>query len=77
MQFVFDLLYFLLAIAISPLLLYRMLRYKRYRAGWANRFGKISRKSPDKKCIWLHAVSLGEVNAAKTIVSELRQTARF
>jgi 3-deoxy-D-manno-octulosonic-acid transferase len=77
MQFVFDLIYFLLAIAISPLLLYRMLRHKRYRAGWANRFGKISRKSPDKKSIWLHAVSLGEVNAAKTLISELDKLTDF
>jgi 3-deoxy-D-manno-octulosonic-acid transferase len=71
MRFVFDLLYLLLAIAISPLLLYRMIRHKRYRAGWANRFGKFARKEPAKKCIWLHAVSVGEVNAAKTLLNEL------
>jgi 3-deoxy-D-manno-octulosonic-acid transferase len=71
MQFVFDLLYLLFAIAVSPLLLYRLIRHKRYRAGWANRFGKIARKEPAKKCIWLHAVSLGEVNAAKTIINEI------
>ncbi len=71
MRFVFDLLYLLLAIAISPLLLYRLIRHKRYRAGWANRFGKIARKEPAKKCIWLHAVSVGEVNAAKTLLNEL------
>ncbi|MFA5251924.1 MAG: 3-deoxy-D-manno-octulosonic acid transferase [Phycisphaerae bacterium] len=51
-----------------------MVRYGRYRAGWANRFGKIARKDPAlKKCIWLHAVSLGEVNAAKTLVEELKK----
>ncbi|MHC4792422.1 MAG: 3-deoxy-D-manno-octulosonic acid transferase, partial [Planctomycetota bacterium] len=50
---------------------YRMIRYGRYRQGWAQRFGKINRKKPDKNCIWLHAVSVGEVNAAKTIVKEL------
>jgi 3-deoxy-D-manno-octulosonic-acid transferase len=48
-----------------------MLRHKRYRTGWAHRFGKIARKYPEKKCIWLHAVSVGEVNATKTIVEEL------
>ena len=51
--------------------IYRMLRYGRYRAGWANRFGKISRKRPDKKCIWIHAVSVGEVNATTTLIREL------
>ena len=71
MRFVFDILYILFAIAISPLLLYRMLRFGRYRQGWDNRFGKIARKNPAKKCIWIHAVSMGEVNATKTLVDEL------
>jgi 3-deoxy-D-manno-octulosonic-acid transferase len=48
-----------------------MLRHGRYRAGWANRFGHIERKRPDKKCIWIHAVSVGEVNATTTIIREL------
>jgi 3-deoxy-D-manno-octulosonic-acid transferase len=46
-------------------------RHQRYRRGWAQRFGKISRQHPHKKCIWLHAVSVGEVNAAKTLLTEL------
>jgi len=46
-------------------------RHKRYRSGWGQRFGKITRKEPAKKCIWLHAVSVGEVNAARTIIEEL------
>jgi 3-deoxy-D-manno-octulosonic-acid transferase len=49
-----------------------MVRYRRYLAGWSHRFGRIIRKDPAlRKCIWLHAVSVGEVNAAKTIVKEL------
>jgi 3-deoxy-D-manno-octulosonic-acid transferase len=51
--------------------IYRMLRHGRYRAGWGNRFGKISRKRPDKKCIWIHAVSVGEVNATTTLIKGL------
>ncbi|MHC4748166.1 MAG: 3-deoxy-D-manno-octulosonic acid transferase, partial [Planctomycetota bacterium] len=45
-----------------------------YRAGWNQRFGIINRKHPEKQCIWLHAVSVGEVNAAKTIIEELKKT---
>lgn len=72
MKFIIDCVYLLAALAVTPTVLYRMVRYGRYRAGWANRFGRISRKDPAlKKCIWLHAVSLGEVNAAKTLVEEL------
>lgn len=71
MKILIDLAYLLTAAAISPFCLYRMLRHNRYRTGWASRLGKISRKQPDKKCIWIHAVSVGEVNATKTILTEL------
>jgi 3-deoxy-D-manno-octulosonic-acid transferase len=71
MKFFVDLLYLLTGLAISPMVLYRVIRHKRYRTGWEQRFGKIVRKNPKKKCIWLHAVSVGEVNAAKTIICEL------
>ncbi len=71
MRYVLDLLYLLAGLAYSPVIVYRAIRHGRYRAGWAQRFGGISRKSPEKKCIWLHAVSVGEVNAAKTIIKEL------
>ena len=73
MRFVLDLLYLLAAVAYSPVVIYRAVRHNRYRAGWTERFGKITRRSPDKKCIWLHAVSVGEVNAAKTIINELEK----
>jgi len=71
MRFVIDLAYVLAGVAISPLVLYRAVRYKRYRAGWGHRFGKVTRRHPEKKCVWIHAVSVGEVNAARTIVKEL------
>ncbi|MHC4676501.1 MAG: glycosyltransferase N-terminal domain-containing protein, partial [Planctomycetota bacterium] len=72
MRIVIDFIYLLTAVALSPMVVYRMVRYRRYRAGWSHRFGRIVRKDPAlKKCIWLHAVSVGEVNAAKTIVKEL------
>lgn len=71
MRIILDLLYLLAAVAYSPMIIYRAIRHKRYRTGWDQRFGKISRRSPQKKCIWLHAVSVGEVNAAKTIIKQL------
>ena len=71
MRYVLDLLYLFAGLAYSPVIIYRAVRHGRYRTGWAQRFGRISRKSPEKKCIWLHAVSMGEVNAAKTIIRKL------
>jgi 3-deoxy-D-manno-octulosonic-acid transferase len=71
MTVLIDIAFLIALLAVSPVAIYRMLRHGRYRAGWANRFGKITRKQPDKKCIWIHAVSVGEVNATTTIIREL------
>jgi len=71
MRFITDLLYVCAGLVFSPVVLYRMTRHKRYRRGWAERFGKVSRRSPERKCIWLHAVSVGEVNAAQTLIAEM------
>ncbi|MHC4497592.1 MAG: 3-deoxy-D-manno-octulosonic acid transferase [Planctomycetota bacterium] len=73
MRILVDCAYLLAAVAISPMVVYRMLRQNRYRTGWAQRLGLINRKYPAKECIWLHAVSVGEVNATKTIVQELKK----
>lgn len=70
MSFIADLLYLLAGVIISPVVVYRMVRHKRYLSGWGERFGKIRRKKPGQKCMWLHAVSVGEVNASKTVVKE-------
>lgn len=71
MRILIDFVYLLAAAAYSPKVIYRSVRHRRYRSGWGQRFGKITRKNTAQKCIWLHAVSVGEVNAAKTIVKEL------
>ncbi len=71
MRTLIDFVYLLAGVIYSPKVIYRAVRHKRYRSGWGQRFGKITRKEPAKKCIWLHAVSVGEVNAARTIIEEL------
>jgi 3-deoxy-D-manno-octulosonic-acid transferase len=73
MSLIIDCIYLLAAAVISPMVAYRMARHKRYRSGWAQRFGRITRRYPAKKCVWLHAVSVGEVNATRTIVEELKK----
>ncbi|MDP7195438.1 MAG: 3-deoxy-D-manno-octulosonic acid transferase, partial [SAR202 cluster bacterium] len=47
------------------------IKYPSYRAKWHERFGFINWKNSNKPLIWIHAVSVGEVNAAKPIVSFL------
>jgi 3-deoxy-D-manno-octulosonic-acid transferase len=73
MRFIFDLLYLLAGLLYSPVVLYRMVRHRRYRHGWAQRLGHLRRTAVEKRCIWLHAVSVGEVNAAKTLLAEIER----
>jgi 3-deoxy-D-manno-octulosonic-acid transferase len=73
MRFVIDLLYLLAGLAFCPVVIYRMVRHRRYRQGWGQRFGRIHRPNPRKRCIWVHAVSVGEVNATRTLLKEIEQ----
>ncbi len=73
MKLLIDSLYLLGIAALAPKIIYRMVRHNRYRAGWSQRLGRITRKDPSKPCIWIHAVSVGEVNATKTLIAELQK----
>lgn len=73
MGYILDLCYLLALIAISPKIIYRIVWHKRYRSGWSERLGKVGRLRPDDKCIWIHAVSVGEVNSARTLVAGLKE----
>ena len=71
MFIILNLVYLVVFILILPKMLFRMLTQNRYKRGWANRFGNITRSS-SKKSIWIHAVSVGEVNATSTIIKTLK-----
>ena len=71
---IIDCLYLVAIVFISPKIIYRMVRRGRYRSGWDERLGKIRRRSPEKKCIWIHAVSVGEVNATKSLIPKLKES---
>ncbi|MBN2212089.1 MAG: 3-deoxy-D-manno-octulosonic acid transferase [Sedimentisphaerales bacterium] len=45
----------------------------RYRTGWKERFGFVRPRHNDRPCIWIHAVSMGEINAISTLVEQLRR----
>lgn len=69
----------LLAIGLlltSPYWLVQMLRLGKYRAGLAERFGRVPeriRVDDGRPSIWIHAVSVGEVLAISGLVAALRQ----
>jgi len=58
-----------------PYWLIQMGRHGKYRAGLAQRFGRLPdwlRTPPSKPIIWVHAVSVGEVLTISGLVAELR-----
>lgn len=71
MQYLMDIAYLLALILLGPKILYRRFAQGRYRDGWSQRLGHIRRRT-DKPCLWIHAVSVGEVNATQTLISALR-----
>jgi 3-deoxy-D-manno-octulosonic-acid transferase len=74
MSLLINTLYIIAVILYSPVVVYRMIAHGRYRTGWSQRLGRINRRSPGKKCIWIHAVSVGEVNAVRTLIDALKES---
>lgn len=60
----------------SPYWLVQMMRLGKYRAGLAERFGRVPKRIQTdgaQPAIWIHAVSVGEVLAISGLVAALRQ----
>jgi 3-deoxy-D-manno-octulosonic-acid transferase len=73
MALVANLVYLVGAILYSPVLLYQMIFQRKNRRGWRQRFGYVRHYDPAQPRIWVHGVSLGEINATPRLVAELRQ----
>ncbi|MHC4562183.1 MAG: 3-deoxy-D-manno-octulosonic acid transferase [Planctomycetota bacterium] len=72
MGLLLDILYAVGIIVASPMWLVRMIRHGRYRRGYGQRLlGGVPVSEGDQPTIWIHGVSLGEINAARTLVAEL------
>ena len=64
--------YFAAIIVCSPWIVWSAIRYGKYREGFAEKLlGRTPCRATDKPCIWLHAVSVGEVNLLASIIREL------
>jgi 3-deoxy-D-manno-octulosonic-acid transferase len=70
--YLLNLLYLSAIIVAMPWLLYAAIRKKKYREGYAAKFlGWVPRRTSAKTCIWLHAVSVGEVNLLAPLIREI------
>lgn len=75
MTLVFDLIYALALLLASPWLLLRRWRRGPGSLALSERFGRTPSRPVATACVWIHGVSLGEINATRTIVAELRRRA--
>ena len=70
MGYLLNLLYLAAILVASPYLLYAAIRYGKYREGWRQKLlGSVPLRSGKNKCIWLHAVSVGEVNLLAPLIA--------
>jgi 3-deoxy-D-manno-octulosonic-acid transferase len=75
MRYLLDLLYLVLLMAVSPWLVYFAAKHGKYRQGWgAKLWGRVPLRSGQRRCVWLHAVSVGEVNLIKPVLLALEQS---
>lgn len=72
MPYLLNLVYALLILVASPWLIYQAIRKGKYREGFAAKFlGRVPQRTSKKPCLWLHAVSVGEVNLLATLLKEI------
>ena len=74
MRYLLNLVYFALLLALSPWILAAAVRKGKYRSGFAAKFlglNAVRRDERRKRCVWLHAVSVGEVNLLEPVIEEL------
>jgi 3-deoxy-D-manno-octulosonic-acid transferase len=76
MSILLDAGYVLALILASPWILWQAIRKGKYREGWRQKLlGRVPVRATGRKCIWFHAVSVGEVNLLPGLVQEM--SARF
>jgi 3-deoxy-D-manno-octulosonic-acid transferase len=69
-----NLIYVALLTAVSPVLAYRAWRHGKYRDGWGQKLlGRGEARASDRPCLWLHAVSVGEVLLLRPVIEEIRR----
>jgi 3-deoxy-D-manno-octulosonic-acid transferase len=67
-----DLLYLGAAFLLIPYFLWRKLIRRKLSAGLSAKLGNVPARESEKPCVWIHAVSVGEAQAAEPLVAALR-----
>lgn len=72
MRWMADFFYLLAGLLYLPVALYQRLRFGKHRGSWGERFGRVRHFPAARGRIWIHAVSLGEMNSTTRLVADLR-----
>jgi 3-deoxy-D-manno-octulosonic-acid transferase len=71
-SYLLNLVYLVLLLGALPWLIYQAIRKGKYREGFRAKFlGLVPRRESQGPCVWLHAVSVGEVNVLQTLVDRI------
>jgi 3-deoxy-D-manno-octulosonic-acid transferase len=72
MKYLFNLGYLALGALLAPWFIFKALTTQKYRAGLGQRLGGIDHREREGQSIWIHAVSVGELLAARPLIRELQ-----
>ncbi|HEY1172840.1 MAG TPA: 3-deoxy-D-manno-octulosonic acid transferase [Verrucomicrobiae bacterium] len=78
MRFLYNILFVIFFCLSAPYYFWKMWRRGNWQAGFKQRFGRyedLPPADPKRPAIWLHAVSVGEVNICAQVIRDLRQRA--
>ncbi|MHC4820424.1 MAG: 3-deoxy-D-manno-octulosonic acid transferase, partial [Planctomycetota bacterium] len=73
LQLFYDVGYTCLMLLGLPFFLFKMATSRRWRSGLRERLGGVEPRAGDRRCLWIHGVSVGEVLAAQTLVARIRE----
>jgi len=68
-----DIIYLFFGTLALPFLTYLFLKNPKFRSGLINKFKRIPLRSSRAPCLWVHAVSVGEVRAARMLIEGFRK----
>jgi 3-deoxy-D-manno-octulosonic-acid transferase len=73
-SYLLNLLYIAVLVLLAPYFAYQAIWRHKYRQGFAAKFlGLVPSRRSDRVCVWLHAVSVGEVNLLGPLVSAIER----